>query len=104
MPPAAFLRIHIEVVTREDLTTPLSIENMLFQLCEHLQQRTAIVQLHIVDRAESLAQLAAGPDAIPHTNRIEIRMPGSFPELGHTANLYLACSALDAGNELHRPA
>jgi hypothetical protein len=102
MSSSSFRRVYIEVVTHEDLETPLSIENMLFQLCEYLHQQTALVQLHIVHRTESLAQLASGPDLIPSEVRIETRTLDSSPFCGHAANLRFACSSLDAGKELHR--
>ncbi len=101
MSTQGFLRVCIEAVTREDLETPLSIENMLFQLCEHLHQHTALVQIHIVDRGDSPAQVASGPDVIPHECRIDTRTLGLSPGLGHAANLYLACTALDVHNELN---
>jgi hypothetical protein len=102
MSSSTFHRVYIEVVTREDLETPLSIENMLFQLCERLHQQTALVQLHLVDRTESLGQLASGPDLIPSEARIEARTLDFSPFRGHATNLYFACSNLDVDNELLR--
>ena len=101
MPAPAFIRVYVEVVTREDLETPQSIEDMLFQLCEHLDQHSAVVQLHVVDRTDSLPQLAAGSDAIPEDRQLEVRVPGSAPELGHAANLHFACNALRGEQSLN---
>jgi hypothetical protein len=94
VPSTGYLRVYIEVVTREDLETPSSVENMLFQLCEHLEHSSALVQLHIVERAGSLKQIATGGDSILPDQQIATRIPCSLPDLGHAANLQLACIAL----------
>ena len=90
-----YRRVYVEVVTREDLTTRQSIENLTFQLCEGLVHHTALVQLHIVDRSESLAKLAAGTDLISEGHRVEAPYTGSSGKVGHAARLHSACAALN---------
>ena len=95
-----YRRVYVEVVTREDLTTRQSIENFTFQLCEGLVHHTALVQLHIVDRSESLAKLAAGTDLISEGYRVEAPYTGSSGKVGHAARLHSACAALKPSQEL----
>jgi len=98
-PPPIYRRVYVEIVTREDLATRQSIENLTFQLCEGLMHHTALVQLHIVDRSESLAKLAAGTDLISKVHRVEAPYAGSSGNLGHAARLYSACTALNPSQE-----
>lgn len=98
---AAFIyrRVYVEVGTREDLATHQSIENFTFQLCEGLVHHTALVQLHIVDRSESLAKLAAGTDLISKNHCVETPYTGSSGNLDHPARLCSACAALKPSQE-----
>ncbi len=94
-----YRRVYVEVVTREDLATRQSIENLTFQLCEDLVHHTALVQLHIVDRSESLAKLVAGTDLISEVHRVEAPYTGPSGNLDHAARLYSACAALKPSQE-----
>ena len=90
-----YRRVYVEVVTREDLTTRQSIKNLNFQLCEGLVHHTALVQLHIVDRSESLAKLAAGTGLISEGHRVEAPYTESSGKVGHAVRLHSACAALN---------
>jgi len=94
-----YRRVYVEVVTREDLATRESIDNLTFQLCEGLVHNTALVQLYIVDRSESLAKLAAGTDLISEVHRVEAPHTGSSGKLGHAARLHSACMALNPSQD-----
>jgi hypothetical protein len=96
MSPRIYRRVYIEVVSREDLTTQQSIDNLTFQLCEGLVHETALVQLHVVDRSESLAKIASGEDLISEAHRLVMPAKTSSWNAGHTACLHLACTALSS--------
>lgn len=89
-----YRRVYIEVVTTESLDSRESVDNMLFQLSEGLRTHTAIVQLHVVDRAETLGQIAAGADLIPEGSRAETPSAGSSSAHPHAGCLYQACVAM----------
>jgi hypothetical protein len=91
-----YRRVFIEVVTTEVLNAQDSIDNMLFQLSEGLRKHTIIVQLHVIERAETLAQISTGIDMIPDDSRLETRNAHGVANVSHAECLSQACAVMGA--------